>query len=115
MWAVALGVIAVVLIVGFVAVGAHDSAAKASAAASASTASRSVFLQQWHDQFPNVPAADDAGAVLLGRGVCDAYRAGTSFTGEVSYLMAKGYPSGSAGALIGMSTASFCPEYNNRH
>lgn len=74
---------------------------------------RSVFLEQWHETWPH---ADDNAAVELAGTVCDAYRAGTTFIDEVHYLMVTAKVSaGDAGAIIGMSTAAYCPEFNARH
>jgi hypothetical protein len=77
-----------------------------------------VFLSTWREKFPNT-ATDAAGektATQIAHGVCDAYKAGTTFAGEVSYLQAMGMTdAGLAGWVIGAATSSYCPEYNNRH
>lgn len=87
----------------------------ADASASQSALVRSVFLQQFHEKLPNATDTDDQ-AILVANDVCKSYEAGTSFAGEVTYLMNVGnIDSGEAGALIGMSTASFCPQFNDRH
>lgn len=52
----------------------------------------------------------------VAKDICDAYGAGTSFTGEVDYLMTVGKVSASdAGFMIGSATSSSWPEFNNRH
>jgi hypothetical protein len=74
-----------------------------------------VFLASWHTRWPG--ATDDA-AIRVAKGVCDAYKAGTTFAGEVQYLLTTGpanLTAGDAGAMIGYATSSYCPEYNNRH
>ena len=73
-----------------------------------------VFLTAWHETFPN---GDSDKAKQIAHDVCDAYKAGTTFTGEVTYLMALS-PSligREAGQIIGYATASYCPEFNDRH
>lgn len=112
---VAIAVVVVVLVVGFVAVAVRDGA-KASASASASALARTVYLQQYHQQFPGSTATDDQ-AVGIADSVCSAYAAGTTFIDEVTYLrtLNSNLTAGDAGAIIGMSTAAFCPQFNNRH
>lgn len=122
---VALGVLA--LAVGGVAIGVSSSQqqAAAQASASASAEARTVFLDQWHDTFQNArkDADSEAAAVAAGHAVCSAYDSGTTFASEVAYLEDTlpsvngnyAVSAGKAGAFIGMSTASFCPQYNNRH
>jgi len=73
-----------------------------------------AFLTAWHTNFPH---GNDEDAKQVGHDVCAAYKAGTSFTGELQYLMALA-PSltpRQAGGIIGASTAAYCPEFNNRH
>jgi ABC-type glycerol-3-phosphate transport system substrate-binding protein len=87
----------------------------AEASATASAQAQSVFLQMWHEHWPN---AKDEDAVAVAKSVCESYRAGTRFTDEVTYLTTVGNGSltaGDAGTIIGMSTAAYCPEYNARH
>jgi hypothetical protein len=83
-----------------------------------------VYLAAEHNRYPgmvgetpNDTANNDAAAVSVGRSVCDAYAAGTTFDGEVSYLMAAmpNMTAGDAGFLIGNATSTFCPQYNGRH
>ena len=78
------------------------------------TPDNSIFLTQYRERFPG--GTDDAG-VRIGHYICDDYRAGTSFRDEVTYLMSKNaaFTAGDVGFLIGASTASYCPEFNNRH
>lgn len=74
-----------------------------------------VFLSSWHDRWPT--AKDDA-AVGLGHDICNAYKAGTSFAGEVQWLIANGsgnVTGGDAGYMIGAATSSYCPEYKDLH
>jgi hypothetical protein len=74
-----------------------------------------VFLASWHQRWPG--AKDDA-AVAFAHDICDAYKAGTTFAGEVQWLIANGsgnVTAGDAGAMIGYATSSYCPEYNQRH
>jgi len=73
-----------------------------------------VFLSVWHETFPN---GDSEKAKSVAHGVCDAYKAGTTFAGEVTYLMAlaPSLTGRQAGQIIGASTASYCPEFNDRH
>jgi F0F1-type ATP synthase membrane subunit c/vacuolar-type H+-ATPase subunit K len=109
-------VVVVLAIVGTV-IGIEVSRQNAAkAAAEQSATARGVFLQQYRDTFPNSPATDDQ-AVGLGRSICSDYASGTTFINEVQYLRSfnSALTAGNAGALIGMSTASFCPEFNNRH
>jgi len=82
--------------------------------APAPTPDNSIFLTQYRTRFPG--GTDDAG-VRIGHYICDDYRAGTSFRDEVTYLMSKNtaFTAGDVGFLIGASTASYCPEFNNRH
>lgn len=72
-----------------------------------------VFLGQVKDIFPG----DLTHAPEIAHGICDDYKAGTSFVDEVAYLrvLAPSMTAGQAGGLIGASTSSFCPEFNNRH
>lgn len=85
----------------------------AEASASASAQAQSVFLQMWHEHWPN---ANDEDAVTVAKSVCNSYRAGTRFVDEVAYLRTVGnIAAGDAGTIIGMSTAAYCPEYNDRH
>jgi hypothetical protein len=99
-----------------VGVNASNQQAAAQASASQSALERSVFLQQWKEQFPGSRATDDQ-TVSLGVGVCRAYDAGTTFVSEAAYLRSlnPAFTAGDVGAIIGMSTAAFCPQYNNRH
>jgi hypothetical protein len=113
---VAAGFVALAAIIGAT-IGVEASqqaAAKASAQASADA--RAVFLEQWHGYFTNTKATDDQ-TVSLAQGVCRAYDSGTTFIGEVEYLRSlnPAFTAGDAGEIIGMSTAAFCPQYNNRH
>jgi hypothetical protein len=73
-----------------------------------------IFLAAWHETFPN---GGDDNAKFIAHGVCDAYKAGTTFTEEVAYLMAlaPSLTGRQAGQIIGYATASYCPEFNNRH
>ena len=73
-----------------------------------------VFLTAWHETFPS---GDSASAKGIAHDVCDAYKAGTTFTGEVTYLMAlsPSLTGREAGQIVGYATASYCPEFNNRH
>jgi len=73
-----------------------------------------VFLAAWHETFPN---GDSDKAKQIANDVCDAYKAGTTFTGEVTYLMAlsPSLTGREAGQIIGYATASYCPEFNDRH
>ena len=74
----------------------------------------SVFLTQYRQRFPG--GTDDA-AIRVGRSVCDAYKAGTTFAGEVAYIQAANpkISAADAGYMIGVSTAAYCPEFNDRH
>jgi hypothetical protein len=75
----------------------------------------SVFLSSWHSRWAN---ASDAAALRVAHGICDAYKAGTTFAGEVQYLITTGpagMTGGDAGFMIGAATSSYCPEYNSRH
>lgn len=99
--------------------GCANGPSSAEQSTSASAVAQTVFLQQWHEEFPAEPSSIDGSAVNIGHSVCDAYKAGTTFVDEVAYLRTE-LPSGilnasQAGAVIGMSTASFCPQYNQRH
>jgi hypothetical protein len=73
-----------------------------------------IYLTQYREHFPG---GTDEAAIRIGHSVCDAYRAGTSFIGEVAYIRSANpsITAGQAGSLIGASTASYCPEFNNRH
>jgi len=73
-----------------------------------------AFLTAWHETFPN---GDSDKAKQIAHDVCDAYKAGTTFTGEVTYLMAlsPSLTGRQAGQIIGYATASYCPEFNDRH
>jgi hypothetical protein len=73
-----------------------------------------AFLTAWHTNFPR---SNDEDAKSVAHDVCDAYRAGTSFTGELQYIMALApqLTPRQAGGIIGASTAAYCPEFNNRH
>jgi len=74
----------------------------------------SIYLTQYRERFHG--GTDEAG-IRIGHSVCDAYKAGTTFAGEVAYIMAQNatISAGDAGYLIGASTATYCPEFNNRH
>jgi hypothetical protein len=74
----------------------------------------SIFLSQYRERFPD---GTDAGGIRIGKSICDDYRAGTTFAGEVAYIMAQNsaITAANAGFLIGASTATYCPEFNNRH
>ena len=99
------GIAALVLLTG---------CAAQAAPAPAPTPDNSIFLTQYRTRFPG--GTDEAG-IRIGHSVCDAYKAGTTFAGEVAYIMAQNaaISAGDAGYLIGASTASYCPEFNNRH
>jgi hypothetical protein len=73
-----------------------------------------IYLTQYRQRFPG--GTDEAG-IRIGHSVCDAYKAGTTFAGEVAYIQSQNaeISAGDAGYLIGASTAAYCPEYNNRH
>jgi hypothetical protein len=84
------------------------------APAPAPTPDDSVFLTQYRQRFPD---GTDAGGVRIGKSICDDYRAGTSFAGEIAYIRSVNpvITAANAGFLIGASTAAYCPEFNNRH
>ncbi|MFJ4286403.1 DUF732 domain-containing protein [Paenarthrobacter nicotinovorans] len=73
-----------------------------------------VYLSQYRQRFPG--GTDEAG-IRIGKKICDDYRAGSTFAGEVAYIrsMNSDINAADAGYLIGTSTASYCPEFNNRH
>jgi hypothetical protein len=84
-----------------------------SAAAPTPTPDEAIFLSTWHERFPG---AADKDAIAVAKDICAAYKAGTSFAGEVQYLMTVGHVSAAdAGAMIGEATSTYCPEYNSRH
>jgi hypothetical protein len=98
------GIIALLLLTG----------CAAQAAPAAPTPDNSIFLTQYRERFPG--GTDEAG-IRIGHAVCDAYKAGTTFAGEVAYIQSQNpaISAADAGYLIGASTAAYCPEFNNRH
>jgi len=89
-------------------------AAPATPAAPSTADTDQIYLTQYRENFHG--GTDEAG-IRIGKSICEDYRAGTSFVGEVTYLQSKNadITAGMAGALIGASTAAYCPEFNNRH
>lgn len=104
-----------IVILAFALSGCGGGAEQATAVSPSPSANlNAAFLTAWHVDFPN---SDDAKAISVGHDVCDAYKAGTTFEGELAYIMALApqLTARQAGGIIGASTAAYCPEYSNRH
>lgn len=79
--------------------------------ASKAASDEAVFLEQWGQEFPGAKA--DA-AIDIAKEICDSYRSGTSFRSEVDHLVSMGASHEQAGAMIGMATVTYCPDFQNR-
>lgn len=73
-----------------------------------------MYVSVHQERFPK---SDRDSALTIGRKICDDFKAGSTFEGEVSYLMvlAEWATGKDAGFMIGNATGTLCPEYANRH
>lgn len=71
----------------------------------------SIFLEQWSKEFPG---SKPEAAIGVAKDICEDYKAGTSFRSEVDFLRSMGSTYEQAGAMIGMATVTYCPEFKNR-
>jgi Protein of unknown function (DUF732) len=71
-----------------------------------------VFLQVLDDKGISFPNLTEAGVVSLGKGVCQDWSQGATFSEVISDVQSTTQLSaGGTGTFIGAATASFCPRY----